>query len=79
MENEIVEILREINDSFPKEYAEVDLLDSGLLDSLGVVQLITRIQEKYGFEVDIDDIIPENFKSVNNIVMLMKKYEEDVK
>jgi acyl carrier protein len=43
------------------------LLESGILDSLGLLTLVVFIQEQFGIEVDYVDIIPENFASVDAI------------
>ena len=43
------------------------LLDSGIVDSLGLLTLVVFIQEQFGIEVDYADIVPENFESVDAI------------
>ena len=41
-----------------------DLLASGLLDSMGVMEIISFLEETFGVAVDDIDIIPSNFRSV---------------
>ena len=41
-----------------------DLLASGLIDSLGVVQLASFMERRYGIEVGDDDVVPENFRTI---------------
>ena len=43
------------------------LLETGIIDSTGVLELIAFIQEELGLEVEDDDMIPENFDSVERI------------
>jgi len=43
-------------------------LDKGILDSTGIMEVILFIEEKYGFAVDDDEMVPENLDSVDNIV-----------
>lgn len=43
------------------------LLDSGLVDSLGVLELVQFVTEKYGVEVSDDDLHPENFDSIERL------------
>ena len=50
-----------------------DLLDGGVIDSLGIVQLISFLEENYGIKVDDDDLDPENFRSLDSIAVLVEK------
>ena len=55
-----------------KRYAEVtlrtDLLESGLLDSLLLMDLIFHIEEAYGIRFDTDHVSPSNFRTIVDIV-----------
>lgn len=75
MKTNIVDLLKEICDDFPDHYEKVDLLESQILDSLRLMQLVTAIEEKYETEIEIEDLNPNNFKTVESIVEMMKKYE----
>ena len=44
-----------------------DLVDSGILDSLAMISLITYLENEYQIEFDDQDFLPENFKSVNAV------------
>jgi len=50
----------ELNDS-------VLLIDSGIIDSLGIMALIGYLEEKFSIEIAGEDLIPENFASVATI------------
>lgn len=50
---------------------DLDLAD-GVIDSLGIVELIVFLEGKYAIKVDDDDLTPENFKSVNTIVTFVE-------
>ena len=41
-----------------------DLLSSGILDSLGILQLVAFIDEKFNLTVPDEDVVFENFHSV---------------
>jgi acyl carrier protein len=43
------------------------LVERGLVDSLGVFQLIAFLEEEFGVTVADDDVTPENFRSVSTI------------
>ncbi|MGB8894116.1 MAG: phosphopantetheine-binding protein [Pseudolabrys sp.] len=47
---------------------QTDLLESGLLDSLLLMDLIFHIEEHYGFRFDSDQVNPANFRTVMDIV-----------
>lgn len=47
---------------------EDDLLNSGLLDSLGIVRLIAFIEGEYGIKVPPQDMVIANFVSVEAMV-----------
>ncbi|MFN7035915.1 MAG: acyl carrier protein [Bellilinea sp.] len=42
-----------------------DLLAEGIIDSLGILQLVAFIEEKFKFTVPDEDVVIENFMSVN--------------
>ncbi|PWH82539.1 phosphopantetheine-containing protein [Algibacter marinivivus] len=44
-----------------------DLLGGGILDSLGMMKLITFIEETFNIEVAPEDMVIENFMTVENI------------
>ena len=43
-------------------------LEAGVVDSLGVLELVTFVEEKFDVPVSDDEIVPANFDSVNNLV-----------
>lgn len=49
-----------------------DLLLSGLVDSLGVVRLITFIEQELHIEVPPSDVTIENFATVNAIAVYLE-------
>jgi len=42
-------------------------LETGILDSTGVLQLIAFLEETYGITVEEGELTPENLDSINNI------------
>ncbi|MEV6927308.1 acyl carrier protein [Dactylosporangium sp. NPDC051485] len=47
------------------------LLDSGVLDSLGLMRLVAHIEERFPIRIDDVDILPENFEDLASIVRLV--------
>ncbi len=46
---------------------EVSFLGKGLIDSTGVLELLAFVEEKYGISVVDEELIPENFDSINRL------------
>jgi acyl carrier protein len=40
------------------------LLDTGIIDSLGILELVRYLEETFAIELTDDDLIPENFDSI---------------
>jgi acyl carrier protein len=47
--------------------ADTDLLGSGLLDSLGMVDLILFVERQHGYKVDLIDVDPNEFSVVKGL------------
>jgi acyl carrier protein len=37
-----------------------DLLNSGVIDSLGILEIVAALEERFDFEVDFEELDPEN-------------------
>jgi acyl carrier protein len=46
-------------------------LEEGIIDSTGVLELITFLEETYGITVDDEELIPENLDSINNVTAFL--------
>jgi acyl carrier protein len=49
------------------------LLESGMVDSLGVLEIVNYLVERHGIEIDEDDLMPENFDSVRSIANFVQR------
>lgn len=49
----------------PELTSKDNLLDSGKLDSLGILQLVTFIEERLGKEIPPEDVAYENFYAID--------------
>jgi acyl carrier protein len=48
-------------------------LNTGIIDSTGILEVITFIQDELDLTIEDDEMIPENLDSVNNILAFIKK------
>jgi acyl carrier protein len=49
------------------------LLETGVIDSTGVLELIAYIEETYGIKVEDEDILPENLDTILDITYFIKQ------
>ena len=50
---------------------EDDLIDAGVIDSLGIFQLVAFLEERFNISIGDEEITPENFGSVMAIERLV--------
>ena len=46
---------------------DVSLLEQGIIDSTGVLDLMMFMEEAFGIQVADEDVVPENFDSVASL------------
>lgn len=52
---------------------DTSLLDSGIVDSIGVLDLVTFIEEQFAIVADDDDLVAENFESIDALVSFVRE------
>ena len=57
---------KQINDSDP-------LLESGIIDSLGVLELVGFIDQKFSVTVQDEDLVPDNFQTIERVAAFIKR------
>jgi acyl carrier protein len=50
-----------------------DLLEQGIIDSLGIMKLLLFMEETYGIAVADEEVVPENFQTVNMMVRFIEQ------
>ena len=70
--DKILEILKQVRED--SNFSESDdFIRDNLLDSLDVMNLVEVLEEKYSIAIDNDDIVYDNFKNVDTIIVLIDK------
>lgn len=60
---ELIAILSEIRPG--KDFVRADnFFEEGVLDSLDLTALVSALESCYGVFVDVDEMVPENFRSL---------------
>jgi acyl carrier protein len=67
IQNKIIQI----NLDKPLEDNE-QLVESGFIDSLGLISLLSFLEEEFSIQIPSEDLIPENFATVSTITALVE-------
>ncbi|MBK7631092.1 MAG: acyl carrier protein [Ignavibacteriales bacterium] len=58
---------------------DTDFFDKGIIDSTGVIELVSFLEETFNISVEDEELIPDNLSSLKNIeVFLQKKLNQKV-
>ena len=71
MKEELLQILTEAVPGVDIE-AETALVDDEILESLDIVTIVSEIKDVFDVEITVDDLVPENFNSVEAILALIQ-------
>ena len=52
---------------------ETSLIDDGLIESLDIVAIVTEIMAEFDVEISVDDLLPENFNSAEDMLAMIKE------
>ena len=69
---DLLKILKKIKPEVEFEGNE-HLIDNEELDSLSIVEVVTAINDEFDIEIPVNDIIPENFNSVEAMWDLIQR------
>jgi acyl carrier protein len=71
------EVRRFIENELRRDVAAVgddaSLLEAGILDSVGVLSLVAFIEQRYGFGVSDEEMMPENFDTIEAIASFVSR------
>lgn len=75
MKEQILNILKALRPEFDFT-SSTDFIEDGMLDSFDIVSLVSEIEENFDVVISGEDILPENFSSVEaiyNLILNSKK------
>jgi len=55
-------------DETPLTGDDISLLDEGIIDSVGVMELVAFLEQDFEISVEDDELVPHNLDSVSNLV-----------
>lgn len=53
-------------------------VEDGILDSFDIITLVSQLEAVFSISINGDEIIPENFKNIQTIKLLLKKHGVDI-
>ena len=72
----LLEILNDIDDTVNWE-DETALIDDRIMDSFGVISLISELEDQFEIEIDASEIVPENFNSADAMWKMIQRLQEN--
>ena len=72
----LMNILMEIDDNIDYE-KEKALIDGRLLDSFGVITLVSELEEAYDIDIEASEMTPDNFNSAEAIYKMVVRLQEN--
>lgn len=68
---QVLAILKEVKPTKNLETVS-DIIEGGFLDSFELMSLVMKLEETFGIDVSIDDLVPENFNSATAIATMIE-------
>jgi acyl carrier protein len=57
---------RQLND-------DASLLETGIVDSIGILEIVTFLEQEFAVRVEDDDLVPENLGTIANITSFVTR------
>lgn len=75
MENkeQVKKVLIDLKQEIEPMLDSKSLISDGILDSLDIMRLIMELENEFDIEIDPEDVLSENFESVEAIMGLIEK------
>ena len=52
---------------------DTSFMESGIIDSTGILELITFLEERYEIKIEDDELIPENLDNLQNVAQFVSR------
>ena len=69
---QVLSILKDVKPT--KDLGNItDIIEGGFIDSFELMSLVAQLSESFNIEISIDELVPENFNSVDAIVRMVER------
>ena len=75
MKEQLMRILEELRPDVDFT-VEKTLIDDGVLDSFDIVSLVGELNDNFDIEINVEDLLPENFNSADAMIELIVRMQE---
>lgn len=77
MRNKINTLLSKINNK-DGDFTQINnLFDAGIIDSFGIISLITSLEAEFSIQIPHEELNMENFGNVSSIINLVDKLQNN--
>lgn len=73
---QLLTIMSEIRPDIDFE-TETELIDGDLLDSFDIIAIVSEVNDQFGIEINVNDLLPENFNSAKALYELIVKMQNE--
>ena len=78
--NDIIMVVRSfigsnfyLSDKFKQLDPDLSLMDTGIVDSTGILEVIEFLEEKFEITIENSEIIPQNLDTISNIDKFIRR------
>ena len=75
VKEEVLAVLKEVKPAKDLENTK-DIIEGGYIDSFELLSLISALSDHFGIEIGIDEIIPQNFNSVEDMISMVERLQK---
>ena len=65
-----------VSDEDIKDVDTTSFIESGIVDSTGILEVVEFIEEKFEISVDDEELIPENLDSIENLTNFITRKKQ---
>lgn len=77
MREKIIKILEDVRADIDFNNTEQMLIDDNILDSFDIISIVGELNEEFGVDISVDELLPENFNTPDAMVMLITKLQQE--
>ena len=52
---------------------DASLVEQGIIDSTGILELVRFLEERFGFEIEDEELVPENLDCIRRLGQFVRK------